>query len=58
MQQNIKMKKNFKGMGMKIPVKFYTDVTGFSIGQIAEIAGKFGNLVRVGEKQYVVELIS
>jgi len=43
---------------MKIPVKFYTDVTGFSIGQIAEIAGKFGNLVRVGEKQYVVELIS
>jgi hypothetical protein len=42
---------------MKIPVKVYTDVTGFAVGKIIEIAGRHGHLELVDNRQYVVEVI-
>ena len=39
---------------MKIPVKVYTDVTGLTLSEIAEFTGE---LVRIGNKQYVMEVI-
>jgi hypothetical protein len=42
---------------MKIPVKFYTDVTGKTVGDIIKIAGKRGYLELVGNRQYIVEVI-
>lgn len=39
---------------MKIPVKVYTDVTGLTLGQIAKLKGE---LVRIGNKQYIMEVV-